>query len=184
MRTLIAVTGASGAIYAEELLRRCPGEKYAVFSKWGKALIAQELGKLSEELSPYVKKIYSDDDLAAPFASGSTSWDATVILPCTTSTVGKIASGIADSLITRAASVTLKERRRLIVCVRETPLSTIHLEQLWKLSQAGAVIMPVIGAPYLGEKMIDETAVHFADRVIQLIDPSYQPELAWKPNAL
>lgn len=184
MRTLIAVTGASGAIYAEEFLRRCPGEKYAVFSKWGKALLAQELQKSVEDLAPYVKKVYANDDLSAPFASGSTAWDATVILPATTSTVGKISAGIADSLITRAAAVTLKEKRRLILCVRETPLSTIHLEQLYKLSAAGAIIMPLIPAPYLGEKTLAESARHFADRVIQLVDSSYRPEESWKENAL
>src|SRR3989344_5670156 len=114
MRTIIGLTGASGAIFGSEFLKACPGEKYLIASRWGKSVLAQETGLTLEQLAPHVKKVYSNDDLSSPFASGSNNFDALVILPCSASTLSKIACGIADSLLTRAASVALKEKRKLI----------------------------------------------------------------------
>src|SRR5512135_1359969 len=125
MRIAIGITGSSGAVYALDFLRRCQETKYLIVSAWGKVLLRDELGMSDKDLRPHVKTVFSDDDLTAPLASGSNHLDAFVILPASTSTVGKIASGIGDTLITRTAQVALKERHRLILCVRETPLSTI-----------------------------------------------------------
>src|SRR5712691_4317235 len=122
-RYLIGMTGASGAIYAVDFVRRCPGEKYLVLSDWARQVLHSETGLKPSDLEPHVKKIYQDGDLAAPFASGSNAHDALVIVPCSVSTLAKIAAGIADTLITRAAQVALKERRRMVACLRETPLS-------------------------------------------------------------
>jgi flavin prenyltransferase len=125
---------------------------------------------LSEkELQPFVKRQFSNDDLTAPLASGSNRFDAYVILPCSTSTIGKIASGIGDTLITRTAQVALKERYKLILCVRETPLSTITLEQCAVLSRAGAVIMPISPPLYFVPKSVDEVVGSFVDRVLHAI---------------
>ena len=150
LRVLVGMTGASGAAYAVDFLRRCPGEKYLVLSKWARAVLHTETGLREEDLAAHVKARFSDSDLAAPFASGSNPLDAFVILPCSTSTAAKIAAGIGDTLITRAAQVTLKERRRLVLAVRETPLSTIQLEALTRLSREGAIVFP-LSPPWYGK---------------------------------
>jgi flavin prenyltransferase len=169
MRIVIAITGSSGAIYAREFIKRCDAEKYLIVSKWGKVLLKDELGISVKDLLPDVKKEFSDDDLTAPIASGSNNIDAVVILPCSTSTLGKIASGIGDTLITRTAQVALKERFRLVVCVRETPLSTISLEQCVTLSRAGAIIMPLSPPMYFLPKSVDEIVHAFVEKVLGVV---------------
>ncbi len=169
MRIVIGITGSSGAIYAREFVRKCDGDKYLIVSRWGKALLKDELGIGVRELLPYVKNEFSDDDLTAPVASGSNRFDAFVILPCSTSTLGKIASGIGDTLITRAAQVALKERFKLVICVRETPLSTITLEQCASLSRSGAIIMPISPPLYFVPKTVDEYVQAFVDKVLGVI---------------
>ncbi len=144
MRIVFGITGASGSIFAVEFLRRCTtDETFLIVSRWGKSVLHQETGLSVDHLSTFVKKVFSNDDMNSPLASGSNAFDACVILPCSVSTMGKIAHGISDNLITRSAEVALKERRKLILCVRETPWSVIDCENALKLSQAGALIMPV-----------------------------------------
>src|SRR5262245_44005253 len=106
-RYLIGMTGASGAIYGVDLVKRCPGEKYLVMSDWARQVLGSETGLKPSDLEPHVKKIFPDRDLAAPFASGSVRYDAFVVIPCSVSTLARIAVGIADTLITRAAAVAL-----------------------------------------------------------------------------
>ncbi|MCX6135514.1 MAG: UbiX family flavin prenyltransferase [Ignavibacteriales bacterium] len=169
MRIVIGITGSSGAVYAREFVKQCEGDKYLIVSKWGKVLLKDELGINVKDLHPYVKTEFSDEDLTAPVASGSNRFDAYVILPCSTSTLGKIASGIGDSLITRTAQVALKERFKLVICVRETPLSTITLEQCAALSRSGAVIMPISPPLYFVPKTVDEYVQGFVDKVLGVI---------------
>lgn len=169
MRILVGITGSSGAVYAVDFLKRCPGDKYLVVSKWGKALLKDEVKMSEADLQPYIKRQFANDDLTAPFASGTNRFDAFVILPCSTSTLGKIASGIGDTLITRAAAVALKERYRLVLCIRETPLSTISLEQCAALSRDGVVIMPVSPPLYYKPDTVDAYVAGFVDRVIHAI---------------
>jgi flavin prenyltransferase len=169
MRIVIAITGSSGALYAREFIKQCDAEKFLVVSKWGKVLLKDELGIGVKDLLPDVKKEFSDDDLTAPIASGSNDIDAVVILPCSTSTLGKIASGIGDTLITRTAQVALKERFKLVLCVRETPLSTISLEQCATLSRAGAIIMPISPPMYFVPKSVDEFVHAFVEKVLGVI---------------
>ncbi len=167
MRIVLGISGASGAQYAVEFLKRCPvEEKYAVISRWGRHLLQTEAGLAPQDLTPYVKKVYANDDMGAPFASGSNPFDAMVILPCSVATLGKIANGISDNLITRTAEVALKERRKLIICVRETPLSTIALENALKLSRDGVIIMPVSPPFYMMPKSLEELTVSFVDKVL------------------
>ena len=123
MRTIVGFTGASGAAYGVDFLRRCPDEKFLIASKWGKRVLHEELGLKTEEMRPWVNEIYSDSDLGSPFSSGSNHFDSLVIVPCSISTLAKIANGIADTLITRVAQVALKERRKLVIALRVTPLS-------------------------------------------------------------
>ncbi len=169
MRIVLGITGSSGAIYAREFLQQCSEEKFLVVSKWGKVLLKDELGITTKDLQPLVKREFSDDDLTAPFASGSNKFDAFVILPCSTSTLGKIASGIGETLITRIAQVALKERFKLVLCVRETPLSTVALEQCAKLSRDGVVIMPISPPLYFVPKTVDEYVRAFVDKVLGVI---------------
>jgi 4-hydroxy-3-polyprenylbenzoate decarboxylase len=181
-RYLVAMTGASGAAYAVDLLKRCPGDKYLVMSDWARQVLQSELGMKASELEPLVKKSFRDDDLAAPFSSGSNRYDAMVILPCSSSTLAKIAAGISDTLITRAAAVALKERIRLIVCLRETPLSGVAIENMLKLSREGAVITPVSPPWYQNPKDLAALVSGFTDKVLHLMGvPSGE---GWREDAL
>jgi 4-hydroxy-3-polyprenylbenzoate decarboxylase len=169
VKIAIGITGSSGAVYAIDFLKRCPGDKYLIVSKWGRVLLKDEMNLMEKDLQPFIKRQFPNDDLTAPLASGSNRFDAFVIIPCSSSTVGKIASGIGDTLITRTAQVALKERYKLILCVRETPLSTITLEQCAKLSQAGAVVMPISPPLYFVPKSVDEYVAAFVDRVLHVL---------------
>ena len=119
-----------------------------------------------KDLKPYVEHIFSDDDLTAPMASGSNFFDACVLIPASTSTIGKIASGLGDTLITRTAQVCLKERYRLILCVRETPLSTLSLEQCARLAGYGVVVMPISPPMYFVPKTVDDYVGAFTGKVL------------------
>jgi 4-hydroxy-3-polyprenylbenzoate decarboxylase len=168
-RIAIGITGSSGAVYALDFLKRYPHDKYLIMSKWGKAVMKDEL-KMSEPekaLKPYYTRSFADTDLTAPLASGTNELDTFVIIPASTSTIGKIASGIGDTLITRTAAVCLKERYKMIICVRETPLSTITLEQCAKLSCEGVVIMPISPPLYFIPKTVEEYVQGFVDKVLQ-----------------
>lgn len=168
-RVLIGMTGASGSVYGADFVKRCTGEKYLVLSDWGRQVLFSETGLKPGDLEPHVKKLFSDADLAAPFASGSHRYDAFVIVPCSVSTLAKIATGIADTLITRAAAVALKERMRLILCVRETPLSSIALENCLKLSREGVVIMPVSPPWYSNPRDLEQLVAGFTNKLLALI---------------
>jgi 4-hydroxy-3-polyprenylbenzoate decarboxylase len=128
-----------------------------------------ETGLKLSDLEPHVKKIFADSDLAAPFSSGSNRHDALVIIPCSVSTLAKIAAGIADTLITRAAQVALKERRRLILAVRETPLSSVVLEALLKLSQSGAVVFPLSPPWYDPPRTLDELVAATTSKLLRIL---------------
>ena len=167
-RIAVGITGSSGAVYAMDFLKRCTHDKFVIVSKWGKAVMKDEL-LLSDpiaEIAPYCKKIFADSDLTAPLASGTNHIDAFIILPASTSTIGKIASGFGDTLITRTAAVCLKERRKLILCVRETPLSTITLRQCAELSSEGVIIMPISPPLYFVPATVEEYVQGFVNKVL------------------
>lgn len=166
MKIVVGITGSSGAVYAQDFLRTCTAKKYLIVSTWGKVLLRDELKIGEKDLKPHVERIFSDDDLTAPMASGSNRIDAFVILPASTSTIGKIASGLGDTLITRTAQVCLKERYPLIICVRETPLSTLTLEQCARLSSYGAVIMPISPPLYFVPDTVEAYVGAFTDKLL------------------
>ncbi len=182
MRIVVGMTGASGSVFGVDFLRRCQAEKYLILTKWGRYVLKEETGLTEHHLAEHVKKSFSDEDLSAPFASGSTPFDALVILPCSASTMAKIACGIADTLLTRTAMVALKERRTLIVCLRETPLSAIMLEQAHKLSLAGAMVMPVCPPLYHKPQTLEAMVEHFNGKLLSLL--GLEAALAWKPESL
>ena len=181
-RYLIAMTGASGAIHGVDFVRRCPGEKFLVLSDWARQVLISETGLKPADLEPHVKKIFADADLAAPFASGTNRYDAMIVIPCSVSTLAKIATGIADTLVTRAAAVALKERMRLVLCVRETPLSSIALENALKLSREGVVIMP-ISPPWYGEpRSLEDLLEGFSHKLLALLGERAGP--GWREEEL
>ncbi|MBN1397824.1 MAG: UbiX family flavin prenyltransferase [Bacteroidetes bacterium] len=182
MRIIIGITGSSGAIFAVEFLKKCDAEKFLVVSKWGNVLLKDELGIGGKELSPYIKRQFSDDDLSAPIASGTNKFDAFVILPCSVSTVGKIASGVGDTLITRTAQVALKERYKLVLCLRETPLSTITLEQCARLSRDGAIIMPISPPMYFKPANTEKYVDAYLEKIMSILGLT-QPR-GWKAEEL
>ena len=166
MRIVVGITGSSGAAYAVEFLKQCDADKFLIVSKWGKILLRDEVNLTENDLQPYVRRQFQNNDLTAPIASGSNHFDAYVILPCSTSTLGKIASGIGDSLITRTAQVAMKERYKMILCIRETPLSTVALEQCARLSRDGVIIMPVSPPMYYVPKTVDEYVKGFVEKLL------------------
>ena len=175
MKTVVGITGSSGAVFAVDFLRKCPGSKFLIVSKWGKVLLRDELHMGEKDLIPFVDRSFPDDDLTAPPASGSNPFDAMVIIPASTSTIGKIASGLGDTLITRAAQVCLKEHFKLIICIRETPMSTLTLEQCARLSSYGAVIMPIAPPMYFVPGTVDEYVGAFTGKVLSQIGVHTSP---------
>ncbi|NKB88905.1 MAG: UbiX family flavin prenyltransferase [Acidobacteria bacterium] len=181
-RVLVAITGASGAPYAVSLLRRELGEKYLVLSNWGRMVLGEETGLTEDDLRPLVRRVFSDKDLANAFASGSNPFDAMVIAPCSLSTMAKIATGIADSLITRAALVALKERRRLVLVVREAPWTTSALENAARLSRDGVVILPASPPFYHRPQNLEELVEHMVDKIEGVLGG--EPQRRWRPEQL
>lgn len=179
-RYLIGMTGASGSVFGVDFVKRCPGDKFLVLSDWARQVLHSETGLKPSDLEPHVKHVFQDSDLAAPFSSGSNRYDAFVIVPCSVSTLAKIAVGIADTLITRAAAVALKERMRLVLCVRETPLSTISLENMVRLSHEGVVIMPISPPWYRRPDDLGALVAGFSGKLLALLgeasDPGWREE--------
>ena len=167
----IGITGASGAIYAKVLLDKLSDisdvEMSLVMSDNAKDVWKYELG--NDSYNNYEAKMYHVKDYFAPFASGSSSYEALVIAPCSMGTLGRIAGGISDNLISRAADVMLKERRKLICVVRDTPYNTIHLQNMLTLSQAGGIICPASPSFYSLPKTFEDLAATVIDRVIGLL---------------
>lgn len=171
-KIVVAVTGASGAIYARlvvrELLKQRDIREIAlIYSANGRAVAGYEGQPVAAD-DPRVRVFDNGDMFAAP-ASGSAGYDATVIVPCSMGTAGRIAGGVSDSLITRAADVMLKERRTLILVPRETPLSTIHLRNLAVLSECGAIVVPASPSFYSHPADIEQLCMTVVERVVSLL---------------
>lgn len=175
MRIVVGISGSSGAVYGVRFVKRCPGEKHLIVSKWGEEVLRHETGLSLFDLADDVRRIHRDTDLAAPWSSGSNRHDALVLIPCSLSTLGKVANGIADTLITRAAQVALKERLRLVLCVRETPWSTITLGNALRVSEAGGIVMPVAPPWYRNPTSMEAVVDGFCDKVLGVLGLSEAP---------
>ena len=172
-KIVVAITGASGAIYAKLLLEKLQqlsgqiNEVAMVMSDNAKQVWQFELDNSDFDNLPF--KIYSKHDFMAPFASGSARFDTMVIVPCSMGTLGRIASGTSDDLVTRAADVILKERRKLILVARDMPLNLIHIRNMQTITEAGGIICPAIPSYYSKPKTVEEVAMTVVNRVIDLI---------------
>jgi flavin prenyltransferase len=173
-KIIIAITGASGSIYAKRLIEKIsmaanqPAACGIVFSKNARDIWAYEL---KEELSTIVMPypVYETNDFFAPFASGSAGYNTMVIIPCSMGTLGRIAAGISDDLITRAADVILKERGRLIVVPREMPYNLIHLRNMVTLTEAGAIVAPATPSFYSLPSTSEELVDTVVNRILDLM---------------
>jgi 4-hydroxy-3-polyprenylbenzoate decarboxylase len=171
-KLVVAITGASGSIYAKVLLDKLQtlkdhiAEVGIIMSDNAREVWSCELGENS--FNNYSFKFYDRNDFFAPFASGSAKYDTMIICPCSMGTLGRIAGGISNDLTTRAADVILKERRKLILVVRETPFSLIHINNMKTVTEAGAIVCPANPSFYSVPKSIEEVAATVIDRVTDL----------------
>ena len=172
-KIVIAVTGASGAIYAKLLLDKLQqldtqiAGVGVVMSDNARQVWQLELG--NEDYKNYPFKFYDKNDFMAPFASGSARFDTMVVVPCSMGTLGRIATGISNDLTTRAADVILKERRKLILVARDTPLNLIHIRNMETITLAGGIICPAVPSFYSNPKTIEDVAMTVVNRVIDLM---------------
>lgn len=171
-KIVVAISGASGSVYAKVLLdkladmREQVEEVGVVMSDNAKEIWQKELN--SSEYDNYPFRFWSRMDFNAPFASGSSSYRTMIVIPCSMGTLGRIAGGISNDLIARAADVMLKERRKLILVTRDTPLSLIHINNMKTVTEAGGIICPASPSFYSNPKTIEELAATVVDRVIDL----------------
>jgi 4-hydroxy-3-polyprenylbenzoate decarboxylase len=167
-RLVLAITGASGTLYVPELLeltQRAGVEVHAIISSAGRQVLQLETDLTPADLDSYVARWHDFKDFAAPMASGSSLYDGMLVLPCTMGTLAAIANGISSNLIHRAADVMLKEGRPLVLAVRETPLNRVHLQNMLKAQEAGAVIYPAMPSFYHRPASLREIARSFAGRL-------------------
>jgi len=191
----VGVTGASGAVYAQTLVRLLDADRrvsrvFLVASDAGLRLLAMELGitasngrnlpSLLTGTAARKIELLSNRDIGASIASGSAVPDAMAIAPCSAGALGAIAAGTAADLLTRAADVCLKERRPLVLCLRETPLNRIHLENMLRVHDAGATLMPAMPAFYYGPKTLDDIVTQYCYRVLAQLGLPQEKQYHWK----
>jgi 4-hydroxy-3-polyprenylbenzoate decarboxylase len=191
----VGITGASGAILAQSALRLLEADPrvarvHLVVTEMGVRLLSHELGIVSQDAkrlpalilgAPATRiELLPNQDVGASIASGSAPVDAMVVIPCSASTLASIAGGTSEDLLARAADVCLKEGRTLVLCVRETPLNRIHLENMLRAQQAGAVIMPAIPAFYHHPKTIDDLVSQYVCRVLARLGLPQEQQYEWR----
>ncbi len=188
-RIIIGITGASGAAYARRVMQRLAEadvQIHLTVSTYGKRLLFDELGlkRLDpDELTSgrgELVTVYNDNDVGAAIASGSFLHDGMIVVPCSSNTLGAIAAGIGDNLLKRAAAVTLKERRRLILAVRESPASHIDICNMKRLSEAGAIIAPLSPGFYLLPKTVDDLVDFMAGKLLDLVNVPHDLDTRWE----
>ncbi len=181
-RIIVGITGASGAIFGVRLLEalRAAGvETHLVLSKWGQQTVEHETGLTQAELRERASVVHGSANMAATISSGSFKTEGMVIAPCSMRTLAAIAHGYGESLVHRAADVVLKERRKLVLVPRETPLSEIHLENMLKLARMGVTILPPMPAFYNRPSSVDDIVNHIVARVLDQFDIDAQFAKRW-----
>src|SRR6266403_1140354 len=195
----VGVTGASGAILAQKTLTLLEEDArvarvYLVVTEAGQRLFAEELGLSAGDLKQLPSRILGrpatrteilpNKDVGASIASGSYVVDSMIVIPCSMGTLGAIANGISDDLVARAADVMLKESRKLVLCVRDTPFNRVHLENMLRAQQAGAVIMPAVPAFYHQAKTIDDLVTQYVCRVLAQIGLPQEKMYRWTGHSV
>jgi 4-hydroxy-3-polyprenylbenzoate decarboxylase len=188
----VGVTGASGAMLAQKtlvLLEEDPrvARVHLVVTEAGQRLLGEELGITSGDLKQLpsrilgrpAEKILPNKDVGASIASGSYAVDAMIVIPCSMNTLGAVANGVSEDLVARAADVMLKEGRKLVLCVRDTPFNRVHLENMLRAQQAGAAIMPAVPAFYNHPKTIDDLVTQYVCRVLAQINLPQEKMYRW-----
>lgn len=181
-RVVVGMTGATGAIYGVRLLealRDAGAETHLVVSRWAEATISAETDRKPDDVRALADAVYDEHDLSAPVASGAFATTAMVIAPCSMRTLAAVANGLSDNLIQRAAEVHLKERRDLVLLVRESPLSVIHLENMLRVARAGAVVAPPVPAFYARLRSLDDMVDHTVGRVLDQIKVDHDLVRRW-----
>ncbi|MEA2969071.1 MAG: flavin prenyltransferase [Alphaproteobacteria bacterium] len=171
-RLIVGITGASGAIYGLKVLkalREIEIETHLVISRSGRITAAHELEMSVSELVKLADVVYGVDDIGAAISSGSFRTMGMIIAPCSVRTLGEIASGVTSSLLTRAADVVLKERRKLVLLVRETPFHLGHLRAMTQVTEMGAIVMPPLPAFYAKPKTLEDIVNHSVGRALDLL---------------
>jgi 4-hydroxy-3-polyprenylbenzoate decarboxylase len=169
MRLIVGITGATGVIYGVRLLERLRDggvETHLVISRWGARTLLHETPYSREQVEALAHTAYAASDMGAAISSGSFQTAGMIIAPCSARTLGAIANGFGDSLIHRAADVVLKERRKLLLAVREAPLSEIHIENMLKLARMSAVILPPVPAFYNNPRSLADIVEHTVARIL------------------
>ena len=172
-RIIIGMTGSTGSIFGVRMLEALKGadvESHLIISKWAQRTLEHETRYTVEQVRGLANVVHSPGDMGASLSSGSFKTDGMVVIPCSVRTLGCIASGYGEHLVHRAADVVLKERRRLVLVVRETPLSEVHLENMLKLARMGVSIVPPVPAFYNHPQTIDDIVNHIVARVLDQFD--------------
>jgi flavin prenyltransferase len=181
-RIIVGITGATGTIYGIrllEMLQDTDVETHLVLSRWAARTLVHETAYTVEQVQALATHVHPITDQGAPISSGSFITNGMIIVPCTVRTLAAIAHGLGDNLIHRAADVILKERRRLVLAVREAPLSEIHLENMLKLARLGAIIAPPMPAFYGRPRSIDELVNYTVARLLDQLDIHLDVDKRW-----
>ncbi|AWX32813.1 UbiX family flavin prenyltransferase [Methanosphaera sp. BMS] len=183
MRVVVAITGASGVIYAIRLLEqlnKIDAECHLVISQIARDIICHETEYSVDDVIGLADYYYEEKDLTAKINSGSFYFDTCIIIPCSMKTLSAISTGYADNTITRVADVTLKERRKLIIVPRETPLRTVHLENMAKISREGAIVLPAMPGFYHNPKTIDNQIDFIVGKIFDILKINNKLFTKWK----
>jgi 4-hydroxy-3-polyprenylbenzoate decarboxylase len=183
MKLIVAITGASGVIYGKrllEVLRDKKIETHLVISNAAEKIIEYELGITKIGLEKLADHVHGVDDWSSPIVSGSFKTDGMIVVPCSMKTLAGISSGFAENVVLRAADVALKEKRKLILVPRETPLNTIHLQNMLALAKQGVSIVPAMPAYYHNPKNIDDLVDFVVGRVLDLLDIEHTLYKRWR----
>ncbi len=183
MEIIVAITGASGAIYGKkllEVLRELNIYSHLIISKSAHITIAQELGINASELELIASKVHKYSDIAACISSGSYDVSSMIIAPCSVKTLAEIACGVSNNLISRAADVILKERKKLVLMLRETPLNLVHVNNIRQVTQAGAIVAPPVPAFYNSPQSINDIVEHSVYRVLDLVGIKNEKLKRWQ----
>lgn len=182
MRMVLAITGASGVIYGVRLLEelhKMGNEIHLIITRNGVKVLKYELGIEEEDLRDKCFRIYKEDEMEAPPSSGSSRFEAMVIAPCSMRTLASIANGLSNNLVARAADVILKERKKLVVVIRETPLNRAHILNMLRVTEMGGVVLPACPAFYHKPRSVEDLVNYVVGKVLDQLGLEHNLFLRW-----